>query len=340
MKHCFIINPKAGKGKLVDGVLQSIKSTCDANGTDYEIFLSEKIEDTHDYIRKKTEDDKGRLNFVACGGDGTLCETILSVMDLSEARRADVSVGVIPMGTGNDFASNFDGKDKFFDIEAQLSSNPYDIDLIKCNDMYSVNMVNVGFDSHVVCTKEKIGKKKWVPRKMAYIFSLILTLVKKPGLSVDLCCDGKEMGHKELLLSTLANGSFCGGGFHSNPLASLTDGKIDVLMAKNMGRLKFVALVGDYKKGNHLGEKFKNIIENFKCSTAELRFSKETPVSVDGEIIRTKEIRLSVEKKALRLMLPSGIIPKVRELGEKIGQKLERAVDKINDSISPEKAEV
>lgn len=340
MKYCFIINPKAGKGKLVEGVKNDIEKVCNSNGAKYEIFLSERIEDTHDYIRRKTESESGKLNFVACGGDGTLCETILSVMDLPDERRSEVSVGVIPMGTGNDFASNFSDREKFFDIEAQLSSAPYEIDLVKCNDMYSVNMVNVGFDSHVVCTKEKICKKKWVPRKMAYIFALLLTLIKKPGLSVDICCDGKEIGHKELLLTTLANGSFCGGGFHSNPLASLTDGKIDVLSAKNMGRIKFLSLVGDYKKGSHLGEKFKNIIENFKCSTAELRFSKETPVSIDGEIVRTKEIHLSVEKKALRLMLPSGIMPKVRQIGEKIGQKIEKAVDKISEGISSEKAEV
>lgn len=333
MKYCFIINPRAGKGKFVDRIKGDVKNACEKKGISYDIFVSEKVEDTHTYIKELAQSDGEELSFIACGGDGTLCQTIHSVMSLPDKCRENVAVGVIPIGTGNDFVSNFDPKETFFDIDAQLSSTIHNIDLIKCNDTYSVNMVNVGFDSHVVCTKEKIGRKKWVPRKLAYIFSLVLTLVKKPGLNVDISCDGQEAVHHKLLLTTLANGAFCGGGFNSNPLASLTDGMIDMLTVTNMSRRKFITLVGDYKKGTHLGEKFKNIVENFKCSYVDLQFSEETPVSVDGEIVRTDKLSLSVEQGALRFLLPKGVLPKVKALCEKIERE-------IADAISPETAEV
>ena len=308
MKYCFIVNPKAGKGQSVDSVCADVKRICEEREVDYDLFVSECIGDTKDHVAKLA-DEGGEVCFIACGGDGTLCETTLAVMALPEALRDNVSVGVIPMGTGNDFASNFDNKDVFFDISAQIDHTPYEIDLIRCNDMYSINMVNVGFDSHVVCQKEKIGRKKWVPRKLSYIISLLITLIKKPGLCVDLVCDGKESVHMELLLTTFANGAFCGGGFNSNPYASLTDGKIDFISINNVGRIKFLTLVGSYRKGVHTAEKFKKIVGNFKCETADMYFDRETPVSIDGEIVYTKELHLSVDRKAVRFVLPKGVSP-------------------------------
>lgn len=311
MKHFFIINPKAGKGDKVDGLIESIKKAAAEVGAEFDIFVSVGLENTKDYIKNAVAGTSDEVEFIACGGDGTLCETILAVMALDAGEREGVSVGVVPIGTGNDFVSNFENKDKFFDIKAQLAPTPYEIDLIKCNDMYSVNMVNVGFDSHVVCVKEKIGRKKWVPRKLSYIFSLVLTLVKKPWLRVDISRDGAESEHRELLLTTMANGAFCGGGFHSNPTASLVDGQIDLITIKNVGRIRFLSLVGKYKKGTHLCEKLAHIVGNCKCSSVDLYFDRETPVSVDGEIVMGNELHLSVEHGALRIMLPEGIVPSV-----------------------------
>ena len=311
MKYCFIVNPKAGKGQSVDSVCADVRRICEEREVDYDLFVSECIGDTKNQVAKLA-DEGDEVCFIACGGDGTLCETTLAVMALPSEQRERVSVGVIPMGTGNDFASNFENKQAFFDISAQIDHTPYEIDLVKCNDMYSINMVNVGFDSHVVCQKEKIGRKKWVPCKLAYVISLLITLIKKPGIKAELICDGEEPIHKELLLTTLANGAFCGGGFYSNPLASLTDGQVDVIAVKNVGRIKFLTLVGSYKKGVHIRDKFKKIVENFKCRTADMYFDREMPVSIDGELVYTSEIHLSIEQAALKFMLPKGATPKTK----------------------------
>jgi diacylglycerol kinase family enzyme len=80
-----------------------------------------------------------------------------------------------------------------------------------------------------------------------------------------------------------------------------------------MSRIKFLSLVGDYKKGNHLGDKLKGIINNFKCKTADIYFDDITPVSVDGEIIREREIHISVVSRALTILLPRGVKPLVLE---------------------------
>lgn len=309
MKYCFIINPRAGTGSFADSLEKNISTVCDAAGVSYDIFRSKTVGDTKQYIKQTVEAEEGKIEFVACGGDGTLCEIILSVMKLSSKIRERVCVGIVPKGTGNDFVSNFDCSDFFCDIAAQLEATDYDIDLLMCNDMYSVNMINIGFDCHVVCKKEELDKKKIIPRKLAYIFSLLITLIKKPGIKMELSRDKKEKTKKNLLLTTFANGAFCGGGFKSNPRASLTDGNIDCIEVANVSRRKFLSLVGDYKKGKHLSEKFKGIVEHFKCKCADIYFDSDVPVSVDGEIIRTKELHISVEQKALKIMIPKGVTP-------------------------------
>ena len=313
MKYCFIINPRAGKGAFVEALKKDIVSACLNADIEYEIFDSQTSDDTREYIKATVNNYSEKLVFFACGGDGTLCKTILSVMSLDVESRSRVSVGVVPKGTGNDFVSNFSNKELFCDIKAQLEGADCDIDLLQCNNLYSVNMINIGFDCHVVCKKEEIGKKKLVPRKLAYIFSLIATLVKKPTVNLERSFDSQESNKSNLLLTTLANGGFCGGGFHSNPKASLTDGNIDCIEVKNMSRKRFLMMVGDYKKGLHLKGKYENRISHFKCRAMDIHFDEETPVSVDGEIIRTKEIHISVIPRALTIFLPHGGEPLVRE---------------------------
>ncbi len=307
MKYCFIINPAAGKGKRTEELASEIERVCSERAVEYEIYRTRAPRDAEDYIRRTAKERKGDISFFACGGDGTLCEAVTGIMSLDD--RDGVSLGLIPIGTGNDFARNFAPSDTYFDIAAQLDSTPYSVDLISAADRHAINMVNIGFDCEVVCKTSSIKKSPFVPSKLAYILGLIITLVRKPGVKADISIDGGEPVREELLLTTFANGAYCGGGFNSNPLASLSDGKIDTLLVSNISRLRFISLVGDYKKGTHLSEKFKNIIRNSKCNEIKIMFDKPTNVSVDGEVIRVKDIVLSVLRGAITFRVPRGAHP-------------------------------
>lgn len=307
MKYCFIINPTAGKGKRATELRADIERVCTARSVEFEIYDTKAPRDAEDYIRRTAAERDGEISFFACGGDGTLCETVTGIMSLEN--REGIYLGLIPIGTGNDFARNFAPSEKYFDIGAQIDATPYSIDLIKAADRHAINMVNIGFDCEVVCKTVNIKKSPLVPSKLAYILGLVVTLIKKPGVKADISINGGESAREELLLTTFANGAYCGGGFHSNPLASLGDGKIDTLLVSNISRLKFISLVGDYKKGTHLTEKFKNILRNGKADEIKLVFDKLTNVSVDGEIITVKELVLSVLSEAISFLIPCGATP-------------------------------
>lgn len=315
MKYCFIINPAAGKGARVNELQENIDRVCKARGVEYEIYNTKAPRDAEDYIRRTAALRDGEISFFACGGDGTLCETVTGIMSLED--REGIYLGLIPIGTGNDFARNFAPSERYFDIDAQVDATPYKVDLIKAADRHAINMVNIGFDCEVVCKTVNIKKSPFVPSKLAYIFGLVATLIKKPGVKADISINGGESVRESLLLTTFANGAYCGGGFHSNPLASLLDGKIDTLFVSNISRLKFISLVGDYKKGTHLTEKFKDIIRNGKCDEIKLSFDKPTNISVDGEIVTVNELVLSVLQGAISFLVPNGAAPISESAAEK-----------------------
>lgn len=305
MKYCFILNPAAGKGTSLDELEAQIDAACREKELTFEIYRTVGVGDAKDYVKRTVAQNPAEAyRFYACGGDGTICEVMNGIMELENPER--VALGVMPIGTGNDFVRNFTNNENFLDVGAQLEARERPIDLLRAGDLYSINMINIGFDCEVVCKTAEIKRKRFVPSGMAYIFSLIATLLRKPGMKAKIAIDGKEAQETHYLLTTFANGAFCGGGFHSNPKSSLNDGKIDTIFVKNISRIRFVSIVGAYKKGTHIAQKYEKILKNEKYNSIDLYFDEPTNVSVDGEIISVKELPITLARNALRILIPNG----------------------------------
>lgn len=302
MKHYFIINSKAGKGDRAKEFDEKIRDACESRGVEYEIYNTLRVGDATDFVKSVcSRPESLPARFYACGGDGTLCEVVNGAVGADGA-----SVGVVPIGTGNDFVRNFGSAEAFFDIGAQLDGETMDIDVLKCNEKYAVNMINIGFDCEVVKKTAKLKKNPLISSKLAYAAGVVSTLIKKPGVKAEISRDGEKSVVKKYLLTTFANGSFCGGGFHSNPFAELSDGKIDALFINDISRTKFITLIGSYKKGTHITEKNKDVLSSTKCGRIILKFASEQGVSVDGEITNFKEICIESIARALNFIVPAG----------------------------------
>lgn len=305
MKYCFILNPAAGKGRVSEQLEQTIQAICEEKNLNFEIYKTSGIGDATEYVKRTVAlNELEQYRFYACGGDGTLCEVVNGVMALTHTDR--VAVGVIPSGTGNDFARNFTYKENLNDINAQIGAQEQRIDLLDCGIMYAINMVNIGFDCEVVSKTADLKKKPWIPSKFAYVAGLICTLIRKPGMKASISTNGQAAVKHHYLLSTYANGAFCGGGFYSNPKGSLNDEMIDTLFVKNISRLKFLQLVKHYKKGTHLTPKFEKIIHNEKLTSVDLTFDKDTNICIDGEVVSVRELHIKPLCQALRFLIPEG----------------------------------
>ncbi len=304
MKLYFVTNPAAGKKNSCDELYDTLSTACKEKDVNFEIYKTTCAGDATAYVDRicSEHSDSEDLRFFACGGDGTLSEVIAGAIGHKNA-----SVGLIPKGTGNDFVRNFTNKELFLDVSAQINGSVVTVDALRCNDKYAINMINIGFDCEVVKKMVQIKRSPLVPSKLAYIFGLVFTLIKKPGVCVEASVDGGEYTKKSLLLTTIANGCYCGGGFHSNPYALLNDGKINILFINNVSRIKFVSLVSSYKAGTHIVPKNANILSTDTVSTLDLRFPATQSISVDGELHDIeRDLHLEAVKGAIKFIVPEG----------------------------------
>ena len=306
MKYCFMINPASGKKSTKEGLEDKILSACAKRDIQPTIIVSESAEDARAKVIDFCNSNIGEeLRVYACGGDGTLNIVMNAIMNAED--HSKVSLGVIPVGTGNDYVRNFKPTENFMDIEAQLDATPVAVDLTKINELYSINIVNTGFDAYAVCNMEKVKKNKFVSSNFAYILGVVMTLIKKPGVKVNIIGENGEQIHRDLMLITFANGRYYGGGFNSNPGAYINDGNLNVLFVNNLSRIKFVLLVKHYKNGTHLCGKFNKILNDEMAKSYEMKFDSPTPISVDGEIHFIDHVKISSVKGAIKFLVPGGI---------------------------------
>ena len=293
----------AGKGKHTDELVENINQVCSERGVDYLVYRTTSVGNATEFVREVCADPSNLpARFYACGGDGTVCEVVGGVAEVKGA-----SIGIIPIGTGNDFVRNFGKKEDFFNIGAQLDGEEISIDLLKLNDTYAINMINIGFDCEVVKKTVKLKKSPLIPSKLAYIAGVVTTLLRKPGVEAEFSCDGSDPERRKYLLTTFANGCFCGGGFHSNPSSSLTDGYVDSLFINNISRVRFLTLVGSYKSGTHIAPKNAAILNNKKFKSIHMKFPAPQSVSVDGELFDFEELLITCVPAALGFVVPAGI---------------------------------
>ena len=302
MIYHFILNPKSGRTRKYQHVEDAIKFECKKRALSYHIYYTTCPGDAMEYVTSMVRISQDKQRFICIGGDGTINEVVNSA-----PCNENVEFGVIPSGSGNDFIRNFTNNSLFESIEAQIEGNTISLDLIKCNDSYSVNMVNIGFDCAVARMASKLKKSKFVPAKLSYIAGLIVVAFRKIGTKMKIIFDDGEIIDKVLTLTAIGNGRFCGGGFCAAPLANLSDGIMDVCYIKKVSIFKFISLVGIYKSGKHLDSKrAQKVISYKRVSHFRMEFEEPLPICNDGEINGAKTIEFSVIPNGFNFVIPKG----------------------------------
>lgn len=303
MRTVFIINPKAGKGKNIPELINNIKKIDNT-----EVYVTKAVDDGRNFVKSYCEKN-GPARFIACGGDGTLNEVLNGAIECENAE-----IGVMPVGTGNDFVRNFAYNDNFKNPLMLVKGTTVKCDAIKyvshnngnLKTGYCDNMFNIGFDCDVADMTNNIKTKKIASGPFAYFVSIFIMLVKKKCSSLKIEIDGEEKYNGELLLTSLANGSYCGGGIKSNPLASYNDGYININIIKNLSRTRFISLLPSYMKGTFLDikdiEKYVTSDKGKKITITPNR--DKIRVSIDGEINTSEKLEFEIIHNAFNFVLP------------------------------------
>ena len=288
---------------------QEIKEACKKRQLNYHIYYTTGVGDATEYVRSMIRISQEKQRFICVGGDGTINEIANSA-----PCTPGVEFGVIPNGSGNDFVRNFSNVKLFTSIEAQLDGEAIPLDLIKCNEHYCVNMVNIGFDCSVVKEAEKLKRHKFVTPGLSYIFGVVVVLFKKFGTKMRIIFDDGEVIEKEFTLTAIGNGKFCGGGFEAAPKALLNDGLLDVCAINKISRLTFISLVGSYKNGTYLeNANAMKYIRHRRVPHFRMEFDTPIPICIDGEIKGAKNVDFEVVRNAFNFVVPKGCALKYQQ---------------------------
>ena len=302
MKHIFIVNPHAGAESSENLIREKLQS--ENFGDDFEVYVTKKSQDATEYVKKCCEESPDTdFRFYACGGDGTLNEVAAGAVG-----HANAEVACYPCGSGNDYIKYY-GEIADFTLGRLKNGTVTPIDMICVNGKYAVNACHFGFDSYVAQKMTKLRRKAILGGKNAYTTAVACGVFRAMKNDYSVEVDGELLNPDgKMLLCTVANGGYVGGGYHCAPRSDNSDGLLEVCFVKPISVIKFLKLMGAYRKGEHLEDpRFEKHIEYRQAKTLTVKSPRPMPVSLDGEVEIYTEFSVSIEQHAVKFVVPEGL---------------------------------
>ncbi len=292
----MLFNPTAGRGRAGRRV-STVSSILDANGISHTPIASRKRGDIESLVLSAI--DEGHQRLLVAGGDGSVHEAVNGILRSGR----EVEFGVIPIGTGNDFAKASSIPLYWEDAVTLLadrinSGTPgRQIDAGRFNDRYFANGAGIGFDAKV----SRIARDIRLPiGDLVYLLAVFRAIwdgIATPEVSIKY---GDSNFEGPLTLVSFSNGPWIGGMFHMAPMARNDDGMLELVYAKAVSRRRIMTLLPKIMQGTHLDEP-----EVFSSSFRKCEIVSASPVPshLDGEI-QPLQTKFSVEilSSALRLL--------------------------------------
>jgi YegS/Rv2252/BmrU family lipid kinase len=246
---------------------------------------------------------KGCELLVAVGGDGTVNEVLNGLMRGGGQNAAATTLGVIPIGSGNDFAWQagipmdpkaacqrvFDGDTRVVDVGHIREGNG--------RERFFDNGCGIGFDAVVSIEARRL---KWLPTFMVYMVAVLKTLIfhhQAPALRMRL--DERELTRPTMML-TIGNGQRHGGVFFVTPHAELDDGLLEVCISGELSRAGMLAIIPRFMRGTHESHKQ---VEMARARRVAVEAPVPMAIHLDGEIFATdaRQFEIGVLPRALRV---------------------------------------
>ncbi len=309
MKTIAILNPRAATGKAGRrrGVVEAAMRDA---GLGDEVWLTEAPGHAVALARQAAAEAEAIL---AVGGDGTIHEVSRGLI----ASERPVSLGVIPLGTGNDFVKMLGMARDPVAAARQLATavpTPVDYGVVRweeegqMHERIFVNAVGIGFDAFVAT---EVDAYKGLPGITGYVVAVLQALGRwraphvsihgaaTPADSASVLFDGP------MLLVTAGNGVCSGGSFYLTPRASFTDGLLDVCMVAEASPWRILQILPRALKGRHEREPE---VQSAHIHSLTVTAEAGLPIHADGEIVTrsTRAIEVEVKPGGLSVLMPAG----------------------------------
>ena len=241
---------------------------------------------------------------VVGGGDGTISCAAGVLAELPEPERA--VLGVLPLGTANDFARSFDiPKGVEAASQALATGKIVDVDIGRANTAPFLNLASIGLSVKVALALKPGLKRRLGPA--AYPFAALLAFRQHRPFSAWLEFPAGDLDRIELddlLQVGIGNGRHYGGGATVAPNASVDDHVLDVF-AIQKGRLRDHVSIASLLKSGRFVEHEK--VRHFTTTEVVVSTDDDQSVNLDGEIATTTPSRFSVQPNAIDVIVPKHV---------------------------------
>lgn len=286
----FICNPTSGSSKAAKA-MDAIRTELERLNIEYEFHITEEKRHATRLARQLTKE--GYTDIIVIGGDGTLHEVLNGLVN-----PANANLGIIPCGSGNDFATAANiPLEPLSALKLILSSDAKYTDYMVCSGIRGINIMGTGVDVEILkrCYKSKILKGK-----LKYAVSTVLSIISYKYPHVEASVNGQKR-ERDCFIVCTANGSVFGGGITIASRAKIDDGKLDFVLVNGMTASKKPKALLHLAKGKIL-----DIPETEFCNTESVKAVFNTPVDIqiDGEIYSGVNYNVSIVHNELKVYRP------------------------------------
>lgn len=276
-RYAFIYNPAARGGKAERKIKLLTDQILDWPAA--RLFRSKQKGDISELVSQLLPEYDV---FVACGGDGTVREVA------SELVCTEKTLGIIPLGTGNDLCKTLKIPVNITDSLAMLRHRESTlVDVGQCNDFFFLNSLGFGFDG---LANRYALEMDWLPPLLRYAVAALKATAAQEIFRVQMQDDGAEVS-KNIIMATLANGRVEGGSFWISPESSITDGKLEFITIRPVSKWLIPLLLPFFliKRPAWIPH-----LQATEVEQVTLVFSEPQEIHADGEIIRTNKSKFDI----------------------------------------------
>lgn len=288
----YIITNPASRKRLGEAVTRIITDALDSKGLAYTLCRTSEMLQATEFAREAAA--AGERLVLCIGGDGTVSEVAGGLAG------TNISLGIIPAGTGNDFARYLKiPKDPLKALDIALFGDTKAVDLGLANDRVFINVAGSGFD--VAVLRYTLFYKKMFHGLFAYVLGVLRAVFGFSQMDVTITRAGSTIKQKALLVS-VANGRYFGGGMCVAPYADADDGFFDVQYVDELPRWRIPILLASFINGSYIKWP---IAHHFRCDELTVTTS-DNSLQLDGEICAEHEVRYKLMPRAIKIKTPRG----------------------------------
>ena len=274
----IILNPVAGRGHAGRSE-HHIRTYLGEAGLDYDLVHTRGVLHAAELAEQAVVD--GFDVVVAAGGDGTSNEVVNGML----AKANSASLGVLPVGTGSDFANTVGISPDLRSACLQLANGVRKkVDVGKARvsnstERYFVNALGIGFEGILTIEARKIKYLRGMALYLPAVLKTVFVSFRVPQVQVSF--DGQRVDLSALMVC-IANGPREGGGFFVAPDALPDDGMFDVCLAESVSKLRILGLLPHFMKGTHIHQDTIKMLRTHKVAVTS---SDDLAAHMDGELL-------------------------------------------------------